>query len=467
MNIDLNTLHDAVYTALRQWNEPESGSSPLAPLILYRQAQLRNDANPHQLTNEILLQALDALAQENPDDAGLLRQRFIEQIKVHLLAKKLNVGEATIYRRQNEAVQRLADTLYAQEQAAQTARLVELEQRFDLPSAVELIGPTQHKTDLLQLLIDPGPPWILSIEGLGGMGKTALANALFRQPELLARFGALAWVSAKQGEFFDMFHTDEMLPPALPATLLIDQLLRQLLPDSPLPASPQERETRLLGHLKQTPTLAVIDNLETVTDSETLLPLLRRAANPGKFLLTSRHSLNLQPDVFCHSLRELEQDDARHFIRREARQRGHLALADASTSDLDSIYQTVGGNPLALKLVVGQTTRLPLPQVLENLRQAQGDKVDKFYTFIYWQAWNLLDEASRQLLLMMPLAPPQGSGLEQLVAVSGLDAGALSQAIEQLAALSLLEVSGGLSECRYRIHRLTETFLLTEVAKWQ
>jgi DNA-binding MarR family transcriptional regulator len=115
---------------------------------------------------------------------------------------------------------------------------------------------------------------------------------------------------------------------------------------------------------------------------------------------------------------------------------------------------------------VGQTSRLPLPHVLDNLRQAQGDTVDKFYTYIYWQAWHLLDEASRQLLLMMPLAPPQGSGLAHLAAVSGLDGGALSQAIEQLAALSLLEVSGSLSERRYRIHRLTETFLLTEVAKW-
>ncbi|NIP25291.1 MAG: hypothetical protein GWN55_14600 [Phycisphaerae bacterium] len=43
----------------------------------------------------------------------------------------------------------------------------------------------------------------------------------------------------------------------------------------------------------------------------------------------------------------------------------------------------------------------------------------------------------------------------------------MSQALDELVALSLVEVGGELERRRYRIHRLTETFLLTEVTKWQ
>jgi hypothetical protein len=86
------------------------------------------------------------------------------------------------------------------------------------------------------------------------------------------------------------------------------------------------------------------------------------------------------------------------------------------------------------------------------------------YTYIYWQAWHGLDEAGRQTLLVMPLA--QNGTLDQLSVLTELDGTDLTQALERLATLSLLEVNGDLEQPRYRIHRLTETFLLNEVVKW-
>jgi DNA-binding MarR family transcriptional regulator len=103
--------------------------------------------------------------------------------------------------------------------------------------------------------------------------------------------------------------------------------------------------------------------------------------------------------------------------------------------------------------------------VLENLRQAQGRTTDELYTYIYWQAWQALDEAGRQVLLVMPLA--QGGLFAQIAALTGLPAETLSQALDRLVTLSLVETGGDLDRRRYRIHRLTETFLLNEVIKWQ
>lgn len=142
-------------------------------------------------------------------------------------------------------------------------------------------------------------------------------------------------------------------------------------------------------------------------------------------------------------------------------------MREASPAQLAGVYEVVGGNPLALKLVVGQICALSLSQVLANLKQAQGQKVDQLYSYIYWQTWRTLAPESRQALLAMPLVSRQGGTFVHLAAVSELREAELSHALDELVAFSRVEVGGKLERRLYRIHRLTETFLLTEVTKWQ
>jgi hypothetical protein len=217
--------------------------------------------------------------------------------------------------------------------------------------------------------------------------------------------------------------------------------------------------------LKQVPSLVVVDNLETLADYETLLPTLLKLANPTKFLLTSRHSLRTHPDIFSWTLAELSLTDTLRLLRQEAETRGLTEAAQAPAEQLQSIHRVVGGNPLALKLVVGQMSILSLAQVLENLKQAQGQNIDQLYTYIYWQAWHMLDAPSQHAFLMMPLA--NDGPLAQLEAVTQLNPAELSRALQQLVALSLVQVKGTLAERRYTLHRLTETFLLNEAIKWK
>lgn len=332
-----------------------------------------------------------------------------------------------------------------------------------LPEA-NLIGVSREQQQLRLVLEQEGAPWLVAIDGIGGIGKSSLAAALVRELASTGRFDHIAWVSAKQEEFLSHSGRETIQRPALDAAMLTDTLLEQLGNPLLLTRSPAEKQAGLVTLLKQWPYLVVIDNLETVVDYQTLLPVLRQWTNPTKFLLTSRHTLHVYDDVYCFSLKELSQTDALALLTYEAEIRGTTALTEAAPAHLASIYEVVGGNPLALKLVVGQIRVLPLAQVLDNLRQAQGKKIDDLYTYIYWQAWHTLDEAGRQTLLVMPLA--QGGTLTHIAALTDLDAAKLGQALEDLAALSLLEISPDLEQPRYRIHRLTETFLLNEVAKW-
>ncbi|GIK37960.1 MAG: hypothetical protein BroJett011_17930 [Chloroflexota bacterium] len=328
-----------------------------------------------------------------------------------------------------------------------------------------LFGVSQAQQQLHLLLKQTGAPWLISIDGIGGIGKTSLAAAVTREIMPTGRFEDIVWVSAKQEEFLPQIGLEFTSHPALDPNTLTNSLLEQLDPNLSL-ARPAEEKKLLLTHLlKERPYLIVVDNLETVADYQTLLPFLRQLANPTKFLLTSRHSLHAYLEVFCLTLKELTQVDALDLLQYEAEIRGVTALANASETHLSDIYNVTGGNPLALKLVVGQLSVLPLSQVLESLKQAQGKPIDDLYTYIYWQAWQGLDKPSQEVLLVMPLA--QGGTFDQLVAVSELEKDELNHALKQLVKLSLVEVGGDLDQRRYRIHRLTETFLLHEVTKWQ
>jgi LuxR family glucitol operon transcriptional activator len=436
----------------------------LDKLYLFQRAWAET-GNARQAANTLILDTLKVMEEDQGQSARLLRLRFLDQMTMTAVANRLNIAEGTAYKLQKQAISGLATLLYQLEHQARLERQTRLERRLNLPPHTQLIGIEERLTHLLNLVARPGPAWLISIEGLGGIGKTALANALVRELVLTSHIQEIAWVSAKQQEFHPAFGVQANNQTALNTDTLVNSLLEQLHPEPPLTTSPEEKLATLNTLLKKSPYFIVIDNLETVTDYQTLLPTLRKLANPSRFLITSRHSLQAYSDVYCFSLKALSQADTIAFLKYEAEARRISTLAAASQAQLESIYQVVGGNPLALKLVAGQIRILPLAQVLDNLKQARGKKIEALYTYIYWQAWHALDAVSQQVLLLMPLA--QDGDLAQLAAVSKLDVDQLNEALEHLVSLSLVEVSGGLEELHYRIHRLTESFLLTEVTKWQ
>jgi len=341
-------------------------------------------------------------------------------------------------------------------------------ERLNVLPSQRLFGVDQKQEKLQEILTQKEAPWLVAIDGIGGIGKTSLAHSVARHLTRQGSFFDVAWVSAKREEYRtgsgDVQSTTG--EPALNADTLVEKLLQQLDEGLSLAGRSFQEKLSLLTHrLKEQAHLIVVDNLETAADYNALIPTLQKLANPSKILLTSRHSLHQYPTVLRFNLSELEQADAFSLLRHEAQVRGIAALAEAPPSALENIYGVVGGNPLALKLVVGLLCVLPLGQVLSNLKEAQGKSVDQLYTYIYWRAWDTLSEAGQYVLLVMPLA--NGGTMDQLLALVPLELNEVTQALQELARLSLVQISGSIEERRYTIHRLTETFLLKEAIRWQ
>ena len=163
---------------------------------------------------------------------------------------------------------------------------------------------------------------------------------------------------------------------------------------------------------------------------------------------------------------ELSKEDTFSLIRQQARLRGQNDLAEASEDKLQVIYDVAGGNPLAIKLVVGLTDVYPLTSILADLKKAKTREVSDLYIQIYWYAWNSLSEHGQALLEVMPMVSMIGVTPEKLSVMSGLEEEKLWLAISELVNRSLLDVRGTTWERRYTIHRLTESFLFTEIIRW-
>lgn len=458
----------AVHQALQQWTKGASSTNPLAGLIVVRQAA--SGGNVHRAGNQVLLAALEKLAVEHKADADLLRERFLEGKPVATVARERSLAEVTIYKMQHKAIERLAEMLFAMEQDAAAERQQALAGRLPPATYDRLFGVEAHLRSLRALLLAPDGPDLVSIEGLGGIGKTALAHRLIRDlAEYGGPFADFGWVSAQQRYFVPAMGVRAVHEPALTADALVEALVTQLMAGEVVraPGTPAKALSALEAKLRQVPHLIVVDNLETVADVESLLPLLARLAGPSRFLLTSRETFPDQAGVYHFPVPELDERAALDLVRHEAKLHNLSHVAEADDDALRPIYDTVGGNPLALRLVTGQLQLLPLAQVLDDLRQARGRRTEELYNFIYWHAWHRLPATAQEVLLLMPHFAHTGADFSALQRICDLDQETLTDALTYLARLSLVNVSGDLHTRRYSIHRLTESFLLNEVIKWR
>lgn len=459
-----------VHQALKQYHGTSTARSPLASLYLYRTALRENvAANPRQATNQLLVQGLDEMRTTNEQEADLLQLRFLDLRPVHYLANYFNIAESTLYALQRKALDRLAETLRGMERKSHTGQRERLLRRLEAPTYVELVGVETTVNEIMETLADPETAWLISVEGMGGIGKTSLADFLARRVIEENTFDEVGWISARQDRFALDGDISAQSQPALTGEALIEALARQLIPElvSTDRYSSDELLSRIRMRLKETPHLIVIDNLETVEDTESLLPVLQDLVNPSKFLITTRHSLYGVPNIYHINVPELSQADTVALLRQEARLRNLPLLAESEDAVLHGIHAVVGGNPLALRLVVGQTHIYALNLILEDLREARGNSVENLYHFIYRRAWDSLDEESRDVMLVMPVVAPLGDSLEIIAEISDRPPGDVHRVLNKLVTFNLVDARGGLNDRRYSIHGLTRTFLHKQVLKWQ
>jgi len=185
----------------------------------------------------------------------------------------------------------------------------EVRQAASLPSRnySELFGRETITAKIARLLTSPTTPYMVALTGLGGCGKTAVADAVVRKIIAALLYQNVLWVRIETGK------------PSTSLEGLLGKLAVPLLPET-TPVAQYGREIR--GLLKQERYLIVIDNLEEEIEQLEWLQSLEEFCNPSKLLITSRRLPADLADIYLVNIPELSQAAAKRMLASQMRSLG-------------------------------------------------------------------------------------------------------------------------------------------------
>lgn len=461
---DKKMLQKAVHKALRNWHKVGGNEEDLLSFLLVVRAKLAElpmDESPvalRQTTNDILLNCLNDMQKHAPDDVKLLQERFDQNLTISQIALDLRLSEDMVNIRQRKAIEQLTNVLYGRETTARKQHVENARRNVPKPSYSKFFGLEEVRSKILQQLLSEESPWVITMVGIGGIGKTSLTHDLVEKVLEFCYYRQIVWLRLE--------HEDVSGTPLNPEVIFY-HLLQNMAKQMEIEVSSSDSEASLLealaAELKSRPYLVVFDDLETDGEMAYIQARLKHFIGPSRVILTSRSRPEHQADIFVYFLSELPIEDVIDLAQYDVATTG---LADQiSVDDIKAIYEVIGGNPLALKLVIGLLDQFDLNEIITGLLSCKSDPIEKMYLHIYWQAWRTLSPIERSFLQVMPLIAESGAPMAQLQAVSGMSNEDLTNAILRLSARSLLEIRGTIWDKRYGIHRLTETFLRTEIVE--
>lgn len=213
---------------------------------------------------------------------------------------------------------------------------------------------------------------IVTIDGVGGVGKSALALEVAHRHLRSAyhlrrsdRFGAIIWVSAKKKML-----TASGLISRTPAIQTLQDLLSAICSTLDLNINSQsEKQTQLdivRRGLTNDRVLLIVDNLETI-DDESLIHFLRELPAPTKAIITTRHRLDAAYPI---RLTGMDLKDAQMLITEECNKK----MVRLTEEEIQRLYTRTGGIPLAIVWTIAQIAfGYPPETVLKRLSQHDGD----------------------------------------------------------------------------------------------
>lgn len=458
-----------VYSALKYYNDTAKLSSCGAEKWPAVGELMQQNLGVVTAIHQILEEASRVVAATYPHEIKLIREHYLENKLIKDIIKDHNFHKTTFYRHCKPAIERMGlviDDLNRQAELRRSAQDRQHNVQYErFLSRLPVLGFEQISSTIADYLVDEAGPAIVVIEGMGGLGKTTLAQ-LIAQKFVGTHFTAVLWASARQVDldiWFGIQRTSEKT--SIDKNDIILDLAKELNISIPTNIDSIWEEVRL--QCKQNPYLIVIDNIETIADIKALAPIIENLAVPSRILITTRErvadtlSANV-PRIYV-PLNELDATTSHQLLRAAAQYTDAPGLLAASEEDLNHIYSIIGGNPLALWLVAGQAHGIPWTTFIQNLTEycPPMSKGYQLYDFLYRHSWDLLSANAKQLLFVMHRCE-LGATYDLLLKMSELDRGEFEIAREELGNRMLLMFDGR----QYYIHRLTYTFLRVVIAGW-
>ncbi len=302
-----------------------------------------------------------------------------------------------------------------------------------LPRRPYFVGREQELATIMQSLQPNSRTFIIGIEGIGGVGKSALAIEVSYRCIENDLFGSVIWISAKESIL-----TLHGIEPIIPEAKTLSDILITIGSNLGNPTignlSIKDQITRAYNLLARRSTLLVLDNFESLSKSEQrdVLEFLRNSPMTLKVVITSRERVAEGQII---RLQGLSFEESHALLDWESRQKHIHFTKDQSKQLID----LTGGLPLALLWVQGQIAVLgySVTQVLDKLSL---DADIPILQYCFNHSWNLLGQADAKKLLFILALQPDAVSRAALKEIGGIESNdSFENAISELLQLSLIE----------------------------
>lgn len=330
---------------------------------------------------------------------------------------------------------------------------IDATQTITLPGfATSLVGRSETASTVAKRLVEHR---LLTVTGLGGIGKTRLA------------------VAAAQAALAD--HADGAvfvaLDPVTDAALVPDAIGAHL--GLPSVGNPTEA---LVRHLRDREIVLVLDNCEHVLDEVAeLVNTLMSACPRVGFLCTSRVPLGLSAETlfpvspldvpprdleFATPAELLQYESIALFCERARLAHAEFTLDAESGPVVAEVVRRLAGIPLSIEIAAAKCDLLTPTDILDRLDVTphrmvadDRDRAERHRSMADAVAWSLdlLDEGAQELFRRMAVfvGPVETDALEVVCSDESLDATAMHPSLTALARASLITVDLSADRARY------------------
>jgi len=337
-----------------------------------------------------------------------------------------------------------------------------------LPRRTPFFGRKKEITEALRALSPDDRGWGLVIDGIGGIGKTALALEVAYLCKEKKKFNSYIFVSAKHDRL-EPLGIQEMTLAATTLNAFVDEIARAIGHPRIGQLARNQKSRALINALHETKALLILDNLETLTSSEqsTIGEFLRNLPTDCKAIVTSRRRAS--EAAITIRLEKLDWDSARELIESEIERHSDVrrALKHVGETGWKKLYDETGGSPLAITWAIGmmRARGFSFEHALTLLRD--GSSESDLNAFIFSQAQEKMDANEKAVLSALSLFDGPAT-FEALSVTANLDRRALDIVLERLRALSLVDITESESESgieQYSLHPLIRRFAHADLLK--
>lgn len=302
-----------------------------------------------------------------------------------------------------------------------------------LPRRPYFVGRELELKAILHSLQPNSRTFIIGIEGIGGVGKSALAIEVCHLCVESDLFESVIWISAKESIL-----TLHGIEPIIPEAKTLSDILITIGTNLGNPTignlSIKDQITRAYGLLSRRTTLLVLDNFESLSREEQhdVLDFLRNTPMTIKVLITSRERVSEGQII---RLQGLSFEESIALLDWESHQK-HIHLTKEQSEHLINL---TGGLPLALLWVQGQIAVLgySVTQVLDKLSL---DSDIPILQYCFNHSWNLLSQEDAKKLLFILALQPDAVSRAALKEIGGIESNdRFENAVSELLQLSLIE----------------------------